>query len=684
MDAPTRHLLLRDRRHWLGSARGLAPDRDGALTLQRVPAPADGKAVALPGPYPAPRQVSGLALGPCERVFVADTAHDRVLLVEPQCASQAWLQGFKAPRGLALGEDALQVADSGHQRVQGLALPALEPHWAPVQGRRVNSIALDARQRLLYVDAAGGTLHRQSRHGLPDSAFDAAVAASGRLASPLFVAVGADDAVLVSDAVHDRVEVFDARGAHVRSLSGPVGWQPGAIAADASRIYVADAADGRILLFDAAGQWHGAVSGWRGPVTALALASNGDLYIKPGLDAAYLRFAADAAYAGPGQLVAGPFDAGVEREWERAWLEADLPPGTAATVELAQAATPTPAPSATDWARLPGTDALLAPLASTGAVRRHLWLRITLTTADPAATPVLRQARAATAAEDLRQHLPATYRRHDPGAVLQRLVQLLRGEFLAVEEQIDAMPRVADPQFAAATSLNWLAQWLGLELPLIAGDDERRALVARAVALFARRGSPASIAEFVALHTGVRPAIVEGFTQRRLWVLGQSSQLGYDTQLPPLDPMGMVVPDPQAATGCCPVAEGEPAIGRAVVGEAGPLSAHQTGLPLFADEAYRFCVVVDGYRVHDEATLRELRRIVDREKPAHTDYRVEVVMPELRVGLQATVGVDTIVGGPPPAWRLGEAPLGCSARLMPPDGAARVGEALLDGSLQLN
>jgi hypothetical protein len=46
MDA-TRHILLRDRRDWLGARSGLAVDRDGVLTLARVPAPADGKPIAI-------------------------------------------------------------------------------------------------------------------------------------------------------------------------------------------------------------------------------------------------------------------------------------------------------------------------------------------------------------------------------------------------------------------------------------------------------------------------------------------------------------------------------------------------------------------------------------------------------------------------------------------------------------
>jgi phage tail-like protein len=337
-----------------------------------------------------------------------------------------------------------------------------------------------------------------------------------------------------------------------------------------------------------------------------------------------------------------------------------------------------------DWMSMPGSDALLAPLASPLADRRYLWLRITLTTSDPSVSPVLLQARAATEAEDLREHLPATYRRNDSTETLKHMLQMVRGEFFDVEEQTDALARLSHPEFATATMLPWLAQWLGLELPAIADDDERRDIIARAIGMYARRGTPASIADFVEMHTGVRPAIIEEFTRRRLWVLGESSELGFDTQLPPLDPLGMVVPDEQSAQGCCPMSEGEPVIGRAVVGSSGPLASHQIGLPLFAEEAYRFCVVVDAYRVSSEDTLRELCRIVDREKPAHTDYRIDIVAPELRIGLQAMVGIDTIVGGSEPAWRLEQRQLGQTAYLVPPDDASRAGETWLDGSLQLN
>lgn len=678
----TQHVLLRDRRHWLGRGTGVAPDRDGVLRLRRVPGPADGRAIVIDTAYPAPRDPSGLTLGPCGRVFVADTAGNRVWLIEPQCASRVAMPGFAGPRGLALAETRLWIAEPAASRIAARALPALDTGPAPLAPVAATSLAIDTRQRLLYVDPAAARVRRVLPDGTPDTAFDAAIATGGRLAAPIFVAVAADDDVLVSDAVHNRVDRFDADGAYVATLSGPAGWLPGAIAAGDGRVYVADAADGRIRVFAADGTCDGALPRWRGPVSALALAGNGDLYVKPGLDADYRVLDAGLDCVAAGELVAGPFDAGVERDWARAWCDAETPPGTTLTVAVALAAAAAPPPAA--FQPLPGHDALLELLSAAAASRRYLWLRATLSSADGRNSPALRQLRAATAAEDLRDFLPATYRRNDPDGVLQHLLELLHGEFAAVEEAIDDAARVADPDYLGAAQLSWLAQWLGLELPRIADDGERRALIAEAIARrFPRRGTPASIADFVALHTGIRPAIVESFAARRLWVLGESSRLGFDTMLPPLDPLGMVVPDPARATGCCPVADGEPASGRAVVGESGPLAAHQIGLPLFAEDAYRFCVVVDAYRVANPATLAEIRRIVEREKPAHTDYRIDVVAPMLRIGLQATVGVDAIVGGPPPAWQLGRDALDASAYLMPADDAPRVGEARLDGSLHL-
>jgi phage tail-like protein len=681
VDSPTAHALLRDRQHWIGTLSGVDAGRDGDLTLARVPGPGDGKSIRVAATLPYQREVSGIAAGPCGAVFISDTRHKRVLYRDLRCGADVWLPAgsqtpadvpghFNAPRGLALAHDALLVADSGHDRVQLLAFPGLEPHLVYGPWPSVSAIAVDGKGRLLIVDHAANRVRRMTAGGIADAPFDNDIFATGVLQRPLFVACDAVNRVLVSDADANQVFIFDEDGRSPLTLPGPPAWLPGAVAAFARRVYVADAASGAIWVFDG-DRLSGAVHGWKGPVTALATDDQGGLLIKPALDITYYHFPAGAAHVPSGQVAAGPFDAGEDRDWVRAWVDVDLPPGTAAAVFAATGAALSPAPLAAQWHVLPSTDALLP---GADGARRFVWLRIELTTTVVSRSPRLIQARVATAAENLRDYLPLAYSLADrDSGVLDRWLQLLQGEFARVEEWLDDMPRVADPAFASAAALEWLADWLAFELPSIADDAERRSLLLRAAQLLERRGTAPSLAEFVELHTGIRPVIHEAFEDRRVWMLGLTSQLGFDTRLACLDPEGMVVPDTTVP---------DP-IGRVIVGESGPLAAHQVGLPLFAEEAYRFCVLVDGYRAGDPAIRAEISRIVDREKPAHTDYRIEYLSPETRVGLQARVGVDMIVGGNPPSFQLGPAHLGTESRLPPAD-VSRVGSTHLDGTLTLS
>jgi hypothetical protein len=104
-------------------------------------------------------------------------------------------------------------------------------------------------------------------------------------------------------------------------------------------------------------------------------------------------------------------------------------------------------------------------------------------------------------------------------------------------------------------------------------------------------------------------------------------------------------------------------VGETVVGAQGPLAAEDFGAPLFAETAHAFTVRVHARDARRPGALEAIRAVLDAEKPAHTDYHLCVIEPRLRVGLQATVGVDAIVAAPEPPGRLGESALGVDARL---------------------
>ncbi len=739
MDLPTRHQLLRDRRHWLGAMQGLQADADGTLRLAAVPGCA--RAIHIDTSLPIPREVSGIVCGPNGAVFVADTAHDRIVWIDGACGSRVNLPPgvaaaapgaagsapgaagsapgaagvtpgaaaaaacatagsapgqFRGPRGLALDDQALRVADTGNARLQHMALPLLEAHMAWPSAPAPSAVALftgPARPGLVVVDGVSFTVSLRrldpGAQGQPDVAFASALQASGRLQRPHQVAIDSEQTLWVSDSGAEQVFAFDAAGRYLHALAAPAGWMPGALAVHAERVYVADAASASILAFSRGGAFIGALPHWHGPVTAMACDESGDLLVKPGLDAVYHRLTAAAAHVAQGWIEAGPLDAGEGQAWERVWAELATPAGTQGRLCVALQAQALPAPAPGDWTALPAWDALLAVATTAPASqRRMLWLRVGLGSEQPTRSPTLRQARAATAGENYFDHLPATLARHDlpqqePGGFLSRLLHLVRAQWSGVEELIDELPQRADASFTASGDLRWLASWLALELPRIRNDDERRELIAAAVRLFDRRGTPASMAEFAQWHTGIRPTLIEGFTDRHVWVLGVSGHLDFDSQLPALDPLGWVAAEPAVAAAAV------------VVGESGPLAAHQIGLPLFAEDAHRFCVFIDAYRLCGadselgRARLAELQRVIEREKPAHTDFRIELIAPDMRVGLQARVGVDTIVGGIDAGWR-GDAVLGLNSRLNPADAthpntrSTRLGDAVLDGSLTLN
>jgi len=74
-----------------------------------------------------------------------------------------------------------------------------------------------------------------------------------------------------------------------------------------------------------------------------------------------------------------------------------------------------------------------------------------------------------------------------------------------------------------------------------------------------------------------------------------------------------------------------------------------TGLPEPAMEPYewganRFSIffLADPYSVDD--ARKRIGEVVEREKPAHAEAALCPVFPRLRVGVQARVGVDTVVG----------------------------------------
>src|SRR5262249_18693314 len=167
----------------------------------------------------------------------------------------------------------------------------------------------------------------------------------------------------------------------------------------------------------------------------------------------------------------------------------------------------------------------------------------------------------------------------------------------------------------------------------------KRRAIAGAFAEYGRRGTVAGLRQKLWSELGLLTSIQEPILQTSWWALPAegatsasgdgNSVLGFTTMLAPVEPQGAVVGT------------------SAVLDQSQLIEQDDSGAALFRDVANRFTVFL--YRGHgdDEQSLAAVRALLDREKPAHTIYDLCVIQPRLRIGFQAQVGIDTVVGGAP-------------------------------------
>lgn len=277
---------------------------------------------------------------------------------------------------------------------------------------------------------------------------------------------------------------------------------------------------------------------------------------------------------------------------------------------------------------------------------RYLWLRLQLK-GDGFGTPAVTAVRIHYPRISYLEHLPAVFAADDESRwFLERYLSIAQTEWDALEQTIADISRYFDPEAVPeGTALEYLASWLALPLE---GDwdwQKKRNLLSAAPKLYARRSTQKSVRDYLQIYVqnmrgispkdqGAYPQIVEGFRERQFLQLSleKGDVLGYGA---PLWGPGMV--------------------GRLqldVFAREGEVRLVSTGDPerdVFHEYAHRFRVFTPAAWVRTAEDERMLCRALDAEKPAHTQYDLCLVEPRMRVGVQSTVGLDTIVGGYPTA-----------------------------------
>jgi phage tail-like protein len=657
---------------------------DGTIRLAAVQADPETLGDELEAPE-ALEGVAGIGVAADGDVYLADPARDQVLRVAA-CGGPAEPVGclrqlLREPHGVLVGpRDALYVADTGNHRVLVVDLATeqlratwgqLDPYGPPAPGSVPGELdspwdlAADAAGRVYVVDYGNRRLQRFDPDGRVDPAFADDLAAAATVPSrPEYVVtalVDDQERLLVFDRVgpqKSRILVYDLDGGYQAAatqelrrllalVTDELFWaEPSALAAAGPILHVAETATGRLLEFDLRGRFVG-VARWQGTALGLALDAAGRLLVNRGTGQAVRLSAARTATAGAFRI--GPFAVGKgdsQTVWQALHASIDpLPAGAHARLfawATNNVASPPPALDGSKWRAAP-VDATtwLTGLQSA----RYLWLGGRLTGGDGGG-PVVRSFRIGFDGDGWLRYLPAIYTR-ESSEFLEPALAMLEDALDEQEAHLDALPRLFDPQATSAAALPWLAGWLAWQLEETLSEEAQRALIGRAFELQGRRGTAASLRDLIRVVLDVEARILEPSSSLRLWQLGQETAgLSWGTMLAAAEPDGAVLGT------------------TAEIDHSHLLPEEDYGAPVFDATAQRFCVQVYASELDGPEARATLGRLVDRERLAGTEAHLCIVEPAMRVGFQATLGVDTIVGREQQPFRLGlEGRLGAGAAL---------------------
>jgi phage tail-like protein len=261
---------------------------------------------------------------------------------------------------------------------------------------------------------------------------------------------------------------------------------------------------------------------------------------------------------------------------------------------------------------------------------RFLWLKIKFV-GNSTDTAMLKQIKAYFPRLSYLQYLPAVYQA-DPVSkdFLDRFLSIFETVLGSVETKIDRIAEYFDPDGVPDRRfLEWLAAWVDMSFYQDWSLATRRRLLRHAPELYRQRGTSAGLKQILWLIFGVKVEILEHFRLRQWIFLNSQSSLGGRSQL-----WGNQIIDRLQL-------EENSRIGDfALVGTSDP---EQDPFSLYA---HRFSVFIPTAQSPPQIE-RQIRAVIEDQKPGHTQYTLEKVESRFRVGVQSTVGMDTLVGAYP-------------------------------------
>jgi phage tail-like protein len=287
---------------------------------------------------------------------------------------------------------------------------------------------------------------------------------------------------------------------------------------------------------------------------------------------------------------------------------------------------------------------------------RYLWIKAELI-GDGRATPEVAAVRAYGSRFSYRdQYLPELYRetvfgaeaeatafRSTPADFLDRFLGNFEGVLTGIEDRIAHAYLATDPRTAPPEALEWLSEWIGFTFDAGVPAERRREMLRAAPELARRRGTTDGLRLALELATGGAVSggevvVLEDWKLRRTFATILGADLADEE-----DPLtaGLAVSGNSYVGDTLFLGDEWRREFLALYDAELALSPYEQAVvnAFFERMAHRVTVLV--HTEVEEADLRLIRRVVERELPAHVESRVLAARSPLMVGISSLIGVDT-------------------------------------------
>jgi phage tail-like protein len=566
------------------------------------------------------------------------------------------------PRGIALlSTGAIVVSDTGnhHVKIFAPATYALLQDWGendaldqPRQGNGQKmfrfpwAVAVDACNVVYVVDRGNRRIQKVRADGVwQDELSDK------QWVSPTLLALGPEGMIALVDAGVNAVLLI--KSGISQTLSGVN--RPRCVAIDSeARVYVGDD-DGLIHVFvpdpnnlneyQLAGS---GVMGFDGGIVDLVWDNTYGLLAivaetSNGRRRRLWKINPKGAPVRTGTFITQALDSNIPNcQWHRVLLNASLPKGTSIQIDSFSAETK-PDPAQADTAAQvvdpldPSFDQWKLCIKAGGdnpdcmvqtGPGRYLWLRL-IFSSNGMNSPDLRWLKVFYPRVSYLQYLPAVYQEDENSRLfLDRFLSIFQTEFDDLDRQIDRIWQLFNPGSVPAKALRWLASWLALDVDPAWSESKLRKMLKKAFQAQCKRGTVKGLVHAIHDYAGAHAVVVEHFKLRQLPILSAGPALSDGVRLWSKNfykrlqlSANSRIGDFQLVSDPAPDVE-----------------------PLDRD-ANQFTVLFVANPYESSDTEQKIGQVVERDKPVHTQAAICPMLPRFRVGVQSTVGIDSVVGG---------------------------------------